>query len=65
MLKLSYTKIDVGLLETTPNMRFSVAYYLELHNAIYFYCYIFIAYQVKLLMFYNVQATSLTFVGNL
>ena len=46
----------------TLNIVFSVTYYLELHNVIYvIMCNLF--YQVKMLMFYNVQITSVAFVG--
>ena len=53
---------------TILNMIFSVMYYLELHNTISFYYWFYLLFkkklaQVKLLMFYNVQPTNLTFVG--
>ena len=46
----------------TLNIVFRIMDYLELHNDISFTIKV-IYYQVKLLMFYNVQTTNLTFVG--
>ena len=45
-------------------MIFSVTRYLELHNA-YLFTIDAAFYEVNLLMFYNVQTTNLTFVGNI
>ena len=47
---------------TTLNMIFSIAYGLELHNAISFFTIDVILYQLNFLMSYNVQTTNLTFV---
>ena len=41
-------------------MIFSITYYSELHNALFLTNFFF---QVKMLLFYNVQITNLTFVG--
>jgi hypothetical protein len=48
---------------TTLNMIFNVTYYLDLHNAIILFAIDVKFYQVKLLTFYNVPTTDLTFVG--
>ena len=47
------------------NMIFSVTYYLDLHKATSMDSIDVMFYQVKLLMFYNVQTTNLTFVGKI
>ena len=49
---------------TTLNKIFSVTYYLELHNAMLIIIDVFV-HQVKLLLFYNVQTTNLTFFGTI
>ena len=48
----------------TLNMTFSVTYCLGLHNAKHFY-YWWKFCQVKMLMFYTVQTTNVTFVGKI
>ena len=46
----------------TLNIVFSITYYLNLQNTIFFTTDV-IVYLVHTLMFYNVQKTKLTFVG--
>ena len=46
------------------NIAFSVTYYLELCNAVPFAVDV-ISYLLNILMFYNVQANNLTFVGKI
>ena len=60
-------KVCPSLLQliTTLNMVFSVAYYLELHSAIYLLLLMSFFYQVNLLMFYDVQTTNLTWAGKI
>ena len=55
---MTYSNLEISVF-----IVFSVTYYLELHMLyILLLMYIFI-YEVKMLMFYNVQPTTLTFVG--
>ena len=55
---MTYSNLEISVF-----IVFSVTYYLELHMLyILLLMYIFI-YEVKMLMFYNVQTTTLTFVG--
>ena len=51
----------VSTMLSTLNVMFNVTYYLELHNAISLTTNMFL-YHLKLLMFYHVQTTNLTFV---
>ena len=57
--------VEVGVSESKQTRIFSATCCLDLHNAIFFFTIDVNFHQVKLLMFYNVQTTNLTFVGKI
>ena len=62
-MKNSKEDVNTKTKETPVNMILSVTYYLELQNTIWFLFFMWFYFQVKLLLFYDIQITNLTFVG--
>ena len=56
---MQLTKAQTHEPDSYTKMIFSVTYYLELHNAVcLFLLFMWVFYQIKLLVFYNVQPNN-------